>query len=166
MEFELKPLTEEGVPRALKRALRYRLLGEPEQAESICRDILRVHPDHREALINLLLALTDQFSRRVADRVDRAFKVVERLEDEYERRYYTGIVWERQARAKLRQEVPGAGFDAFEKLRQAMNWYEKAAEIRPSGNDDAILRWNSCARTIMERSLHARPEEEFKPMLE
>jgi len=31
-----------------------------------------------------------------------------------------------------------------------MKHYDKAAEIRPTGDDSAILRWNTCARIIME----------------
>ena len=42
MEFELKPLLVEAVPEALKKAERYRLLNEPDEADSICRDILCV----------------------------------------------------------------------------------------------------------------------------
>jgi len=48
----------------LTKAERYRLLNEPEEAESICRDILDVDPTHEAALVNFLLALTDQFPRR------------------------------------------------------------------------------------------------------
>jgi len=60
--LELKPLSKEGIAGALARVERYRLLNEPEQAESICQDILRCDADNQEALISLLLAITDQFS--------------------------------------------------------------------------------------------------------
>src|SRR4051812_37991136 len=59
--FDLKPLNPLAISRALQRADRYRLLNEPEEAESICLDILLVAHDHPEALITLLLALSDQF---------------------------------------------------------------------------------------------------------
>ena len=59
--FELKTLSPEGVPAALEKALRYRMLNEPEQAESICEDVLRLEPDNQEALVMLILALTDRF---------------------------------------------------------------------------------------------------------
>ena len=36
MEFQLKTLSPEAVPRALAKAERYRLLNEPGEAESIC----------------------------------------------------------------------------------------------------------------------------------
>ena len=42
---ELKPLTKEALSRALEKAERYRLLKEPEQAESICQDVLLIEPD-------------------------------------------------------------------------------------------------------------------------
>jgi hypothetical protein len=61
MEFELKAVSPEAVARALAKADRYRLLNEPGEAESICRDALRVEPDNQEVLITLVLALTDQF---------------------------------------------------------------------------------------------------------
>ena len=48
--FELKPLSLEGVPAALEKAMRYRLLNEPGEAESICHDVLGVDPDNQEAL--------------------------------------------------------------------------------------------------------------------
>jgi hypothetical protein len=41
-----------------------------------------------------------------------------------------------------------------------MNWFEKAEAIRPPGNDDALLRWNTCARIIERNNLVPREEEE------
>src|SRR6267154_1413558 len=58
--FELKPISAGSVAGALAKAERYRLLNEPSQAESICRDILAVEPENHEALASLILALTDQ----------------------------------------------------------------------------------------------------------
>jgi hypothetical protein len=62
--------------------------------------------------------------------------------------------------------VPGAKFDAYEWLCEAMSWYEKAEPLQPRGNDDAILRWNACARIIMRNNLVPRQQEEFEPALE
>jgi hypothetical protein len=47
-----------------------------------------------------------------------------------------------------------------------MTWYERAEAMRPPGNDDAILRWNACARLIM-RDQHLVPavEERSEPLL-
>ena len=59
--FELKPIEKGSIPRAIEKAERYRLLNEPVEAESICRDILDVDPENQKALVVLLLAITDQF---------------------------------------------------------------------------------------------------------
>ena len=59
--FDLKPLNPDAIPKALQKAERYRLLNEPEEAESICLDILAIEPDNQQALVMLLLAQTDQF---------------------------------------------------------------------------------------------------------
>ena len=47
-----------------------------------------------------------------------------------------------------------------------MTRYEKAEAIRPAGNDDALLRWNACARLLM-RDQHLVPavEEREEPLL-
>ncbi len=165
--FELKPLSPEGVAAALEKALRYRLLNEPREAESICRDIIEVDPKTHAALTNLILALTDQLTTRGAKCGDEARSLLARLEDEYEGAYYAGIICERRAKAQLSRQNPGSGFVAHDLLHDAMEWYEKAEKVRPAGNDDAILRWNTCARLIME-SEHIRPhpEDDFHPMLE
>ncbi len=165
--FELKPLTREAIPKALEKAERYRLLNEPAQAESICLDVLRIDPEHQQALVMLLLAVTDEFEQGVADAVTRAREVLTRLADEYERLYYAGIIAERRARAKLQHGGRGSEFVAYEWLREAMTWYEKAEALRPPGNDDALLRWNTCARILMRNPHFQRgPEDRSEPPLE
>ena len=165
MEFQLKTLSLEAVGRALARAERYRLLNEPGEAQSICLDALEVQPDNQAALTTLLLALTEQFDNDTSC-VAEAWTTVARLRDDYERTYYSGIVVERRAKARLRHGMPGCGPQAYEWLREAMSWYEKAEAIRPAGNDDALLRWNACARLIM-RNRHLVPiaEEHREPLL-
>ncbi len=59
--FALKPISPDSLEGAMAKAERYRLLNEPNEAESICRDILEVDPANREARISLILALTDEF---------------------------------------------------------------------------------------------------------
>ena len=166
MKFELKRLNREAVPAALKKAEHYRLLNEPRQAESICRDILSVEPAHRQALITLVLALTDQFGDETARRAEEAQRLLEQVPDGYERSYYMGLVCERRATSYLNQHVMGSQGWAYEWYRRAMDWYEKAARVRPPENDDAVLRWNACARTIMEKKLEAVEEEVAEPVLE
>jgi hypothetical protein len=38
-------------------------------------------------------------------------------------------------------------------------WFERAAAIRPEAEDEALLRWNSCVRTIRRNSLEPRAHE-------
>jgi hypothetical protein len=157
--FELKPLSREGIPAALEKAMRYRLLNEPGEAESICHDVLMIEPEHQQAWVILLLAMTDRFGKGYSMSVTQAQEVLPQLHDPYERAYYAGIICERRAKAQLSQGGPGSGFEAFEFLREAMALYEKAEAIRPPGNDDALLRWNACARLIMSNKLAPRMEE-------
>jgi tetratricopeptide (TPR) repeat protein len=157
--FELKRLHEEAIPAALAKALRYRMLGEPAQAESICHDVLLIDEDNQQALVILVLALTDRFGKGYSVGVTQAQDVLSRLHSEYERAYYAGIISERRAKAQLQHANPGSSHDAYEYLREAMAWYEKAEALRPPGTDDALLRWNTCARIIMGNRLEPRAEE-------
>ena len=162
--FDLKPLSREGIPGALARVERYRLLNQPQEAESICLDVLAVDPDNQEALVWLLLTLTDQFDHDLSRALGQAREVLPRLRDEYEHAYYAGIICERRAKAQLRQGRPGSGSVAYEHFREAKEWYEKAEAIRPAGNDDVLLRWNSCARLMARHpSLKPAPEERYEP---
>ena len=166
MEFELKKLHKDALPGALKKAEHYRLLNEPLQAESICRDILEIEPDNKQALITLVLALTDQFSHDVIARADEAKHFLARLPDEYDRNYYTGLVCERRATAYLERGSHGSRQLAYDWFRQAMSWFEKAERTRPAGNDDSLLRWNTCARLIMPQRLEPADEPTYEPALE
>ncbi len=160
----LKQLSPEGIPSALSKGERYRLLGQPWEAENIYLDVLAISPDNQEALVGLLLALTDQFEQGLPGAVQRAREVLSRLHDEYERAYYSGIICERRAKAVLRQGMLGAGHMAYDLLEQAMSWYEKAELLRPPGNDDVLLRWNACVR-LMLRNPQVVPasEERYEP---
>jgi len=156
--FTPKRLSREGVPAALEKAERYRLLNEPWQAESICRDILEVDPENAKAVVTLLLAITDQFEGEPHTDVANAQALLPRLPGEYQRAYYGGIICERWAGRMLHGGSPGLGPVAYGWLRRAMGLYELAEQDRPTGDDDAILRWNTCAR-IIERHPDARPAE-------
>jgi hypothetical protein len=164
--FELKRLSDEAIPAALEKALRYRLLNEPAEAESICHHVLRIDPENQQALIVLLLALTDQFGKSYKLGILQAEEVLSRLRGPYERAYYAGVICERRAKAQLRQGHPGAGHDAYELLLEAMSWYEQAETLRPPKKDDALLRWNTCARLILSNQLTPRIEEEVELSLE
>jgi hypothetical protein len=165
--FQPKPISREGVPAALEKAQRYRLLNEPEAAESICLDVLAIEADNQQALVMLVLAISDQLPRELSAGLRRAREVLERIRDEYKRAYYHGILSERLAMAQLRHDAPRAGESAYQWLRDAMTWFEQAEAKRPSGNDESILRWNTCARVLNRTpSLAPAPVEEFEPSLE
>jgi tetratricopeptide (TPR) repeat protein len=163
--FELKALSPESIDRSLEKAERYRFLNEPEEAESICLDILAIAPDNQQALVTLLLALTDQFPRGSSDTHRQAHEVLGQLEGEYERAYYAGIVCERRANTRLHGHHTGAEAVAYDLYRQAMAHYERADELSPFGNEDARLRWNTCARQIMRHRLAPAAEDAREPIL-
>ena len=164
MTIELKPISRTAVPEALEKAERYRLLNEPWAAQSICEDILRVDPDNQEALIHMVLAMADQIRDGVSEAEAR--KAAAGLRDEYHRAYYSGIICERYAKATLRSGHPGCGTIASVSLHEAMRWFEKAESLRPPGNDDAILRWNTCARMILKNpALELRQAEKYQEVI-
>lgn len=152
-DFQLKPLTRAGIAGAIDKAKQYRLLNEPGAAESICRDVLDVEPANEEAAILLLLTLTDMFARGIGQRFDEALRLAQALRGPYERAYYTGIVYERRGKAHHRSNAPQSGLMAYDWLRRAMVQFEVAEQLRPPGDDQAILRWNGCVRR-----LRAHPE--------
>lgn len=155
--IELKRLERGAIPRALEKAERYRLLNEPHEAESICRDILAVDAEHQGAMVALLLALTDQFGEGVGTTPEHVRPLVERLRNPYERAYYGGMISERWAKANLGRMPGHVVYDWF---AEAMQLFEKAEESAPAGNEDAVLRWNSCARILATSpSVRPRPEE-------
>ena len=147
----LKPLSRAAIPAALVKAERYRLLNEPGEAESICLDVLQIDATHQDALVMLVLALTDQFREELPSSRSapaRATDLVARLTDEYDRSYYAGIIRERRAKAVLHRDRYASSATAAEWLREAMTFFERAEAIRPAQNDDAVLRWNACARLL------------------
>ena len=163
---DLKPLSREAIPAALEKAERYRLLNEPAEAESICLDVLRTDPENQPALIMLLLAVTDRFGKGYGVSDTQAKELLSRVTGDYERAYYAGILAERRAKAKLAQGTPGSRHYAYDGFRDAMSRFEKAEANRPAGNDDALLRWNTCARIIEKNRLVPREEENVEPPLE
>jgi hypothetical protein len=160
MRFELKSISAKSVPEALAKVERYRLLNEPHLAESICLDILEVAPDHQQALIALLLARTDQFQSHANAKT--AQDVLAKIKGEYERQYYSGIIWERMGHAGIHHGGKGGGAAAYHALRSAMTYFESASKLSPPGNDSAILRWNTCARLIMQNP-EIRPSPDEQP---
>jgi tetratricopeptide (TPR) repeat protein len=154
MEFKLKTISPEGIDAALSKAEVYRFLNQAEEAESICEDVLAVQSGHQLALRTLGLTLTDQFTGAGSDRYADAEKAFQQLTDAYERLYYIGLLHERRAKAQLHIGRPAHTVTVL--LEDAMHHYEEAERIRPTGNDDAILRWNRCARL-----LHSKLDSEW-----
>src|ERR1700730_12318808 len=157
---ELKTLHKEAIPAALEKAMRYRLLNEPAEAESICLDVLKADPENQEALITLLLALTDRFTKAYGVSDTQAKELLARIKSEYDRAYYSGIFAERRAKTKLTQNTPDCRFQAYDLFHEAMSAFEKAETMRPPGNDDALLRWNSWTRSSERNKLVPREEDE------
>jgi len=167
MEFQPKPISREGIPAALEKAQRYRLLNEPVQAESICLDILAVEPENQSALVTQILAITDRLQTNLSAGVKQANELLPHLRDEYKRHYYAGIICERHAMATLARGAPRAGESAYQSLRDAMTHYEHAEKMRPAGEDEAILRYNTCVR-LLARIPQLKPakKEDYEPSFE
>ena len=150
MAMDAQAISQAALPAALAKAERYRLLNEPEQAESICRDVLAVEPKNQKALVTLLLVAhrpVPRASRRRACR--RAEEVLAQVDDEYQRVYYAGIVRERWGLALLEAGDPG---------RQAFAWLDDAMEptSRPRRWRRRGTTTRSCAGTRARGSSSAR----------
>ena len=147
--MKLKKIHLESIPAALEKAMHWRLLNQPDEMESICRDILEADPKNQMGIRLLGIAITDQFDGSKRDRFQEAQRVFESLTDPYERYYRLGYMHERRAKAEL-----VAGMEAFKVtalLRKALENYNEADKIHPPGNDEAILRWNYCVRLAKSR---------------
>ena len=146
-----KPISAATIEAAFAKAERYRLLNEPREAESISLDILAASPGDQRALVLLLLSITDQFKDDLLHNLQRAQLLVERLDGEYARHYYTGVIIERRAKAHMADDATCKDRRVHDGFKEAMGWYEKAEAVRPPDNEDSILRWNTCARIVEAR---------------
>lgn len=146
MDYKLKSISKAGIAEAMSKAERYRYLNDPEETESICRDILALDPSNQQALRLLGLALTDQFLGFGMDRYREAKEAFERLSDPYERAYHIGLLFERRAKAQIQAGQPP--HTLLPLVEQALAYYAEAEAIRPPENDDAVLRWNRCVRLL------------------
>ncbi len=166
-DHELKKLDIGSIPEALEKAHRYRLLNEPLEAESICLDILEVGPGNERALVILILALSDQFSKRLQPAFRNARALLERLPDEYSRLYYEGLIFERRAKASFHTGQPASGHVAYGWFQKALKCYESASKMSPAENADADLRWNTVIRIIDRYSeICPTPVDLSEPYLE
>jgi len=154
----LKPISDSAVPAALEKALRYRLLNEALEAESICLDVLHAEPENQEAIVTLLLARTDLFNEEYTAAFERAKAVLPKLTSSYDRAYFEGVIHERWAKAQTARRVPGHVVTGW--YLHAMHCYERAEALAPADNPDAILRWNTCARLLDRQEKTALAEHE------
>lgn len=162
-DLELKKIGADAVEAASEKAEHYRLLNDPEQAESVCLDVLAVDDDNQRVKRILILVLTDQFAdKATSSRVKLARAQAQSLTDEYERLYYHGLILEGEGRAYLGKGLHGSF--AYECFEEAMELFEEAMDKRPKGNDDTILRWNSCLRTVRTLRLEPRGPEDELPL--
>jgi hypothetical protein len=73
---------------------------------------------------------------------------------------------ERRGLALFRGNGPPHGSIAYHWIREAMEWYEKAGALLPPGNDDALLRPNTCARLLMRHhELAPQAQEAGGPLM-
>lgn len=166
--FTLKTITVDAIPAALEKARQYRLLNQPGDAESICRDILAAQPAHQEALKTLLLALTDKFTvYGISPSFEQAREIVGQLDTSHCKAYFSGIIYERRAKYHLRQGGPGAGTAAYPWLVQAMESFNQAMAECDTRNQDAVLRWNSCVRLMRDNpEIRAEETDRQQPLLD
>lgn len=145
MAWKLKELGARNLGAALALAKHYRDLSQPEEAESICRDILRVNPEEGDALRTLGLALTDRFPTAWRTLFDEACSIFAKLDSEYERVYYTALAWERYAKAELEAGHAQSALHAFE---EAMQGFEEAERLSAADDPAPILHYNRCVRAL------------------
>jgi tetratricopeptide (TPR) repeat protein len=150
MRYELRRLSPTALEGAIAKAEHYRDLNQPDEAESICRDVLDVDPKHQLALRTLGLALTDRLPRDRHHVFDEAVATFKQLTSAYEQAYYLGIAWERLAKVQLEHDEARNAISSFEK---ALALFDQAAALGPEGAPDPVLRWNRCVR-----ALEAHPE--------
>jgi tetratricopeptide (TPR) repeat protein len=144
VEHELKRLPQASLEAAVAKAAHYRDLNQPDEAESICRDILDVDTSHQAAWKILGLSLTDRFDKGHVGLLEQAIGAFERLTDEYDRTYLVGVAWEREAKAHVERDEYPSAVAAFE---HALGRFERAGHLRPD-SPDPVLRWNRCVRML------------------
>jgi tetratricopeptide (TPR) repeat protein len=157
MAWELKALGARNLVTAISLAKHYRDLNQPEEAESICRDILAVAPDEADALRTLGLALTDRFPTSWVTLFDEACTIFAKLKSDYERIYYTAVAWERYAKAQLEN---GRGHNAIHAFEEAMRGFEEAERIGPADDPAPILHYNRCVRALTTHPELVRTSQE------
>jgi tetratricopeptide (TPR) repeat protein len=145
MHHELKRLKDKNLATAITLAKHYRDLNQPDEAESICRDVLEVAPDNVDALRTLGLAMTDRFGSHWMSLFEDACAAFKKLPTDYERAYYVGIAWERYAKA---QTEAGRAHNAVHAFEQALGFFEEASKHAAKDDPAPILHFNRCVRAL------------------
>ncbi len=149
-EHTLKKLPADALDTAVQKAMLYRELNQPEEAESICLDVLDVDGKHQSALRVLGLAITDRFDEVAVGLFEEAMRAFGQLQSEYDRVYHEGVAWERLGKSHLRKNE---GHGALTALEHALEQFERSEKIAPSGNPESILRFNRCVRLFRTHRL-------------
>jgi tetratricopeptide (TPR) repeat protein len=153
MPYQLKPLFARNLDAAVALAKHYRDLNQPEEAESICRDVIAVAPDNAAAWRTLGLALTDRFPTSWMALFDEACAAFAKLPGDYERVYYAGIAWERYAKAQVEA---GRAHNAIHAFEEAIRRFEEAEKLGAEDEPGAILHYNRCVRALTENEVLVR----------
>ena len=153
-------INKSSLPSVIAKAKQYRSLLEPDLAISICLDVFAVDQNNQEALVIYILSLTDLYSHDVKVDQEKILSAINRLNSDFERNYYIGLMHERKARSYLNKHMSRSF--AFEGLQNAMEYYELAEKLQPEDICDANLRYNSCLRTIEKEKL--TPRQEFNEL--
>ncbi len=153
MSYELKRLADKNLGTAIALAKHYRDLNQPDEAESICRDVLEVAPDNVDALRTLGLALTDRFPSEWMSLFEEACSTFKKLPTDYERVYYVAVAWERYAMAQL---AAGRAHNAIHAFEEAMQRFEDASQYAAKDDPAPILHYNRCVRALTTNADLAR----------
>ena len=145
MKHELKRLKDKNLGTAIALAKHYRDLNQPDEAESICRDVLEIEPANVDALRTLGLAMTDRFASQWMSLFEDACAAFKQLPTEYERAYYVGIAWERYAKA---QAEAGRAHNAIHAFEEAIGFFEEASNHAAKDDPAPILHFNRCVRAL------------------
>lgn len=156
MGLELKKLRDKNLEAAIGLAKHYRDLNQPEEAESICRDVLEVAPENVDALRTMGLALTDRFSSEWVSLFDEACATFKKLPTDYDRAYYVGIAWERYAKAQLEA---GRAHNAIHAFEEAIARFEEASTFAKKDDPAPILHYNRCVRALTTNAELMRASE-------
>lgn len=158
-EVEYRQIKQQNIDSALAKARQYRSLLESDLAISICLDIFKVDEGHQPTIITYILALTDSLTHPSAahHKPDKEIiDAIRRLKSAYDKVYYQGIFSERKGRALMRNAMSRSF--AYNLFLQAIEYYQRAEKLSNDDNDDAVLRYNACVRTIEGANLMPRQD--------